>query len=49
MDFYLRQLSENSIYLLRKTQYVVADGFYAKEKFLEKTTQLFFCDNKIAC
>jgi Transposase DDE domain len=42
MDFYLRQLSENSIYLLKKTKYVVADGFYAKEKFLDKTTQLGF-------
>ncbi len=42
IDFYLHQLSENSVYLLKKSKYIVADGFYAKEKFLEKTAQLGF-------
>ena len=42
IDFYLRQLSENSIYLLKKSKYVVVDGFYAKEKFLDKTALLGF-------
>lgn len=42
IDFYLRQLSENSVYLLKKSKYIVVDGFYAKERFLEKTAQLGF-------
>ena len=42
IDFYLRQLSENSIYLLKKSKYVTADGFYAKEKFLDKASALGF-------
>lgn len=42
LDFYIRQLKNCAAFLLQKTKYLVADGFYAKGKFLEEADILGF-------
>jgi DDE superfamily endonuclease len=42
LDFYLHQLEKCGDFLLEKTRYLVADGFYAKDRFLEKAGGLGF-------
>ena len=42
LDFYIRQLKDCATFLLQKTKYLVADGFYAKDKFLEAAGVLGF-------
>lgn len=40
VDFYCQQLARNQTYLLKKSKHLVADGFYAKDKFLQETQKL---------
>jgi hypothetical protein len=42
IDFYLRQLKGCATHLLKKTKYLVADGFYAKERFMEGVLEAGF-------
>jgi len=48
LDFYLHQLEKCRDFLLKKTKYLVVDGFYAKDKFLKKANELgFFVISKL--
>jgi Transposase DDE domain len=42
ITYYLRQIDALRNYLLNKTKYIVADGFYAKDKFLSQLDEWGF-------